>query len=136
METSSICFLPKPKISPQLLKYISDTQKVYANLCKINLIKELNMYQYPFSTFPEINPGDSKIRCYLFKSCKEIRQIYGECFISGESLFTLKKISESKILKCSISIKRKKEDYTLTFQKVAKERKIRQEDIQKDPLTK
>ena len=119
METSSICFLPKPKISPQLLKYISDTQKVYANLCKINLIKELNMYQYPFSTFPEINPGDSRIRGYLLKS-----------------LLALKKNEESKILKCSISIKRKKEDYTLTFQKVAKERKIRQEDIQKDPLTK
>ena len=136
METSSISFLPKPKISPPLLKYIRDTQKIYANLYKINLVKELNIYQYPFSTFPEINPGDSRMHGYLFKSCKEIKKIYGECFISGESLFALKKIDEPKILKCSINIKGKKDEYTLTFQKVANKRNIRQEDIQKDPLTK
>ena len=133
---STINFLPKPKISPKSLKYINNSQKVYANLYQIKILKVLNIYQYPFTVVPEIAPGDTRIRNYLFKNCSQIKQIYGECLISGDSLFGIKKVDEPKIVKSFVSIKGKKEDYTLTFQKVATERTIRQEDIQRDPLTK
>lgn len=133
---SAINFLPKPKIVTKSLKYINNSQKVYANLYQIKILKVLNIYQYPFTVIPEIAPGDSKIRNYLFKNCSQLKNIYGECLISGDSLFGLKKVDESKIMNSFLSIKGKKEEYTLTFQKVANERTIRQEDIQRDPLTK
>ena len=136
MELTTINFLPKPKIENKLLKYINNTKEVYANLYEIIILKELNIYQYPFTIFPEIAPGETPIRKHLFKSFCKFKKIYGECLISGNSLFSFKKIDEAKEIKIDVCIKGKKEEYTFTFQNAIKERRIRQEDIHKDNLTK
>ena len=98
--------------------------------------KELEIYQYPFTIFPEITQGDTPIRRHIIKYCSKFKQIYGECLISGDSLYSLKKVDEAKEIKIDVHYKGKKEEYTLNFQKIAKERKIKQEDIYKDNLTK
>ena len=79
---SEITFLPKPKIDPSKLKYISSKRQVYANLYQITLTKEIVLYQYPFTVSPEIESGDSRIRQILFKGCsRQLKTIYGECLI-------------------------------------------------------
>ena len=133
-----INFLPKPPIDPKKLKYIVNSKKVYANLYEIFLTKTLKLYQYPYKVDPEVEAGDFNIRLKIYKSCyPELKAIYGECLISGDSLFGTKKIEEMKNVKTSVYIKnRGKLDYTLLFEKCTTERTINQEDIRKDPLTK
>ena len=136
METE-ISFLPKPKIDAKKLKYICNTKKVYANLYEIILEKEIIIYQYPFSVSPEIEAGDSRMRQELFKGCsRQLKSIYGECLVSGDSLFGLKKVDESKTVKSILDLKGKRDTYILEFNKNANERTIKQEDVLKDPLTK
>ena len=89
---TDIHFLPKPIIDIKEFDYIENTKDVYANLFEINLKEKLKMYQYPFSVSPEIQSGDTRIRQKLYKACfKELKSIYGECFISGDSLYGKKK---------------------------------------------
>ena len=137
METiDDVNFLTKPNLKTENLKYILNTKKVYANLYEIIIKKELKLYQYPFSVSPQITEGDIRMREKLFKACnKKLKPIYGDCFISGDSLYTMKKVSEAQIVKCAIHLKGRTE-YTLEFNKYENERVIKQEDIQKDPLTK
>ena len=134
---SPITFLSKPIINPKNLKYIEQSKSVYANLYQIKLSKELTVYQYPFSVSPNITPGDSRIRSILFKSCnKELKNTYGECLISGDSLYSLKKINEIKSFKSNTYLKGQRDEYIITFEKVVNERKIKNEEVQKDQLSK
>ena len=134
---SPITFLSKPIINPKNLKYIEQIKSVYANLYQIKLSKELTVYQYPFSVSPNIAPGDSRIRSILFKSCnKELKNTYGECLISGDSLYSLKKINEIKSFKSNTYLKGQRDEYIITFEKVVNERKIKNEEVQKDQLSK
>ena len=134
---SPITFLSKPIINPKNLKYIEQSKSVYANLYQIKLSKELTVYQYPFSVSPNIAPGDSRIRSILFKSCnKELKNTYGECLISGDSLYSLKKINEIKSFKSNTYLKGQRDEYIITFEKVVNERKIKNEEVQKDQLSK
>ena len=134
---SPITFLSKPIINPKNLKYIEQIKSVYANLYQIKLSKELTVYQYPFSVSPNITPGDSRIRSILFKSCnKELKNTYGECLISGDSLYSLKKINEIKSFKSNTYLKGQRDEYIITFEKVVNERKIKNEEVQKDQLSK
>ena len=134
---SPITFLSKPAIDPKKLNYISQNKSVYANLYKIKLLKELTVYQYPFSVSPNIAPGDSRIRSILFKSCnKELKNTYGECLISGDSLYSLKKINEIKSFKSNTYLKGQRDEYIISFEKVVNERKIKNEEVQKDQLSK
>ena len=132
---TDITFLLKPKINVKELN-IMNTKKVYANLFEINVTKKLIMYQYPFSVVPAIETGDIRIRQKLFKACsKELRKIYGECFLSGDSLFGTKEYENSYIVKASLYLKGKTE-YTLTFQKLAKKIEINKDEIHQNPLAK
>ena len=134
---TDIKFLSKPKIDPNEFDYIKNTKDVYANLFEINLKKEIKMYQYPYSVAPEIPSGETRIRQYLFKACsKELKSIYGECFISGDSLYGIKEEENIRKVKSTLNLKGKETDYILTFQKVTKEKIIKKEDIHKDPLAK
>ena len=131
-----INFLTKPKINTEKLSYVLNTKKVYANLFEINIKKELKLYQYPFTVTPQIDAGDIRMREKLFKGCnKKLKQLYGDCFISGDSLYCMKKIEEVHTVTCFLYLKGKTE-YKLEFNKMENERVIKQEDIQKDPLTK
>ena len=103
MEADFITFLPKPKIDPKKLKYITNIKKVYANLYEIILTKDIFIYQYPFTVSPEIEAGDSRMRQVLFKGCnRQLKSIYGECLISGDSLYGIKKVEEPKTLKTNV----------------------------------
>ena len=131
-----INFLPKPVIDPKKLKYVKSSKKVYANLYEIFLNKTIKVYQYPFKVDPEIEAGDTSIREIIRKSAfRELKNIYGEFIISGDSLFGTKKVEEMKNVLAVIYYKGRKE-YKLLFQKYQTERTIKQEDVRKDPLAK
>ena len=135
-KNQDINFLPKPLIDPKKLKYINNSKKVYANLYEIFLSKIIKLYQYPFKVDPEIESGDSSIRNIICKSAfRELKSIYGEFIISGDSLFGTKKIEEIKNVLAVIYSKGRKE-FKLIFEKYKAERTIQQEDVRKDPLAK
>ena len=68
-EEEKIVFLPNPKLNPDKLDYLrEDTKDVYANLFEIKLLKNLQLYQYPFSVFPDVGEGDYRIRNQLFRA--------------------------------------------------------------------
>ena len=133
-----INFLPSPQIDPKKLKYITNSKKVYANLYEIFLTKTLKVYQYPYKVDPEIEAGDFSIRNKIYKNAYlNLKAIFGECLISGDSLFGTKKIEELKDVKTAIYHKKKgRTEYKLLFEKCVTERTINQKDVQKDPLTK
>ena len=131
-----INFLQKPKINADKLKYIHNTKDVYANLYEIKIKKKLQLFQNPFTVTPSIEAGDIRIRDKLFKTVsRKFRSIYGDCFISGDSLYSMKEISEVKIVECSLHLKGRT-DYEIRIQGCENARIIKQEDIQKDPLSK
>ena len=134
---TDINFIPKPSIDISKLNYIKKPEKkVYANLYEIILNKPLKLYQYPYSVVPEIEGGDIRIRDKLFKACsKKLKEKYGECFISGDSLYAKKKIEDIHDINCDLFLNGIN-NYTLQIQKVKKEKVINQNDIHKDPLAK
>ena len=135
-DTKIINFLEKPKINAKSLNYIQNSKDVYANLYEIKITKELKLFQNPFHVTPQINEADFRIRDKLFKAAgKKLKAIYGDCFISGDSLYSMKKITEPKTITCSLYLKGKTE-YTIELNKCESERVIKQEDVQRDPLTK
>ena len=137
MESDFITFLSKPKIDPKKLKYITNTKKVYANLYEIILTKDILIYQYPFEVSPKIEAGDSKMRQALFKGCnRQLKSIYGECLISGDSLYGSKKVEEPKTVKSNIELKGKMDSYLLEFNPCKNQRTIKQQDVMRDSLTK
>ena len=131
-----IDFLMKPKIKAQNLKYVMNSKDVYANLYEIIIKKELKLYQYHYIVSPYIEEADIRIRDKLFKaSNKKLKAIFNDCFISGDSLYSMKKVEENHIVNCFLHLKGRTE-YKITFDKLENERIIKQEDIQKDPLSK
>ena len=132
----TIEFLPKPKIKADKLKYVLNSKKVYANLYQIKIKKQLKLYQYPYKVTPTLTEGDIRIREKLFKvSNRKLKQIFGECFISGDSLYSMKKVEELHTIKSTLYLKGKT-DYTIEFNKYENEKIIKQDDIHKDPLSK
>ena len=121
------------------MPYVKDNKDIYVNLFKIIIKKPLKLYQYPYSVSPEIEAGDFRIRNKIFKYCKldkrKLRDFYGECFISGDSLYGMKLVKEPKSFKCKLYLDGETE-YTMTLQPKANERTITQQDLDKDPLTK
>ena len=131
-----INFLTKPLIDPKKLKYVLNSKKVYANLYEIFLSKTITLYQYPFKVDPEIEAGDVNIRRIIQRSSyRELKSIYGEFIISGDSLFGINKIEEMKNVLAVVYSNGRKE-FKLLFQKCANERILKQEDVRKDPLAK
>ena len=131
-----INFLPKPEINKKNLKYIINSGKVYANLYEIFLKKPIKLFQYPFRIDSEIETGDFLFHRMVFKSAyKQLKNIYGECLISGDSIYGTKKIEEIKNVKCVVYTKGRHE-FNLIIEKCATERTINQEDVNNDPLVK
>ena len=126
-------FLNKPNIDANKLNYIDNTKQVYANLFEIILTRPLKLYQYPFSTSPKLEAGNIKIRQRLFRTCrKPLKETYGECFISGDSLYGIKKVENA----FSMPYTTGNSEYILNVQKFSKEIIINQKDIHIDPLGK
>jgi len=134
----NIEFLQKPDINVQKLNYIMNKKDVYANLYEIDIEegKELKLFQYPFTVTPPIGNADIRIREKLFKAAyKKLKAIYKDCFISGDSLYSMEKVGETKIVECALHLKGRTE-YSLEFNKFEREKTIKKGDIQKDPLSK
>ena len=137
METN-VEFLKKPEINTKKLNYIMNTKDVYANLYEIEIEegKELKLFQYPFTVTPPIGNADIRMREKLFKAAyKKLRAIYNDCFISGDSLYSMEKIDEPKVVTCALHLKGRTE-YSLEFNKFERQKTIKRGDIQKDPLSK
>ena len=135
-ENKIINFLEKPGIDYGKLTIWNNKKKVYANLFEIFLKKDIKLYQYPFKVKPEIEDGDLRIREKLFKILyKSLRKEYGHCFVSGNLLYSMKKVEESKTFNCFIYLKGKTE-YFMEINKFEQERLIKQQDIKKDALAK
>lgn len=140
---SKVQYLTKPKIKGEKLDYVRNNKEIYVNLFKIIIKKPLKLFQYPYSITPEVDPSDLRIRNKLFKYCgigekkdrKKLRDFYGECFISGDSLYGMNEVKESKTFKCKLYLDGETE-YIINFQPKATERTINQNDLEKDPLTK
>ena len=145
METApKISYQKKPTLAKDKLTYLKTGEKdIYVNLFKINIKKPLKLFQYPYSVSPEIDAADLRIRNKLFryagigekKDRKRLKDFYGECFISGDSLYGMNEVKEAKTFNCKLYLNGLTE-YTIKIQPKANERTINQQDIEKDPLTK
>ena len=145
METApKIDYQKKPTLAKDKLTYLKTGEKdIYVNLFKINIKKPLKLFQYPYSVSPEIDAADLRIRNKLFryagigekKDRKRLKDFYGECFISGDSLYGMNEVKEAKTFNCKLYLNGLTE-YTIKIQPKANERTINQQDIEKDPLTK
>ena len=134
----SIEFLPDPKIKGNELPYVDakKTKDIYVNLFKIIIKKEIKLYQHPYKTEPQIAAGILNIRAKLYKSCEdELKKIYGECFILGDSLYSLKKQTTENKFKCLIFGNGRRE-FILCVQPCVTDRTINQHDVDSDSLTK
>jgi len=96
----------------------------------------LTLFQYPYTVNPPIGATDTLIRDKLFKyAIKELRKIFGDCFISGDSLYSMKEIKEIQTVKTAIYLNGRKE-YFIEFNNFENKKTIEQKDIQTDPLSK
>ena len=143
-DASEIKYQAKPTIKRDKLPYLKPGEKeIYVNLFKIKINKPLKLFQYPYSLSPEIDAADLRIRNKLFKYAgigtkkdrKRLKDFYGECFISGDSLYGMNEVKESKTFNCKLYLDGETE-YTITIQPKANQRTINQNDLEKDPLTK
>lgn len=136
METTEINFLPKPPMQTANLAYARNPKNIYVNLFEVVIKKPIKLNQYPYSISPEVEAGDLRVRDRLFKyTSKRLKEVYGECFISGDSLYGMKKVEEMKTFTTKIYVNGLTE-YTITLQKCSNEKIINQADIHKDPLSK
>ena len=135
---NQINFLENPKIKASSLDYVEPV-KVYANLFEIKLTKQLVLYQYPYEVTPQISEGNVSIRKKIFKMPhKQLKEKYGVYFISGDSLYSLKKVEEIVIVKSSLPLKKEKKEDKITIDKFQSKsvRTIKQENLSQDPLSK
>ena len=145
METEpKIEYQKKPTLAKDKLTYLKKGEKdIYVNLFKINIKKPLKLFQYPYSVSPEIDAADLRIRNKLFryagigekKDRKRLKDFYGECFISGDSLYGMNEVKDAKTFTCKLYFDGLTE-YTLNIQPKTNQRTINQSDMEKDPLTK
>ena len=144
IDSPKINYQNKPTIAKDKLPYLKPGEKeIYVNLFKIKIKKPLKLYQYPYSVSPEIDAADLRIRNKLFryagigekKERKRLKDFYGECFISGDSLYGMNEVKDAKTFNCTLYLDGETK-YTIKIQPKANQRTINQNDIEKDPLTK
>ena len=145
METEpKIEYQKKPTLAKDKLTYLKKGEKdIYVNLFQINIKKPLKLFQYPYSVSPEIDAADLRIRNKLFRCAgigekenrKRLKDFYGECFISGDSLYGMNEVKDAKTFTCKLYLGGLTE-YTLNIQPKTNQRTINQSDMEKDPLTK
>ena len=147
MEDTTIQYVTKPKLERQNLPYVKRNTEIYVNLFEIIIKKPLTLYEYPYSVVPEIEPGDFSIRNKLFRHCGikvtengkkyfiKPKNIYGECFVSGDILYGMKEVNETKTFTSKLFLDGMVE-YTITIEPKKQKRTINQKDLEKDSLTK
>ena len=132
----NIVFLSKPNIDYSKLSYITELKEIYVNLFEFNIKKDLKLYKYPFSITPEIDISMTKMKQNILNKCIiNIKQIYGLFVISGDSIFSMKKIETINNFK-SVIYSKGRYEYLIQMQKYSNEITLKKEDTQKDNLTK
>ena len=132
-----IYFLPNPKIKPHSLEYILDSNSLYINLYNIHFKKDFILYIYPYTVVPKIDDGDARIRELLFKGIEKIiKSIFGYFFISGNNLYSMKKIDYSNNQPVILYSCHEITEYIININKYANKRIIKEEYINNDPLKK
>ena len=126
-----INMLTKPDMKVDNLDYIENSYGIYVNLFEIKLKKDIVLYQYPYKLVPEVESGDVRLLKKIFKFClRELKSIYGECFIMGDSLYGFNKVEELKTVKTAIRGKKGRVEFKFEFEKYKDSRIIKQADIQ------
>ena len=132
-DNNFINMLAQPNINVDNLDYIEDSYDIYVNLFEIKLKKDIIIYQYPFTLIPEVEPGDISTIKKVFNSClRELKSIFGECFIMGNSLYGFNRVEEIKTVKTVFIGKKGRIEFKLEFAKYINSRTIKQDDIQND----
>ena len=128
--------LPNPEINPDKMPYIQRKNNIYINLYEIILKKQINLYQYPLTISPKIEERNISIKEKLYKTeYQNLTNIYGDFFILGDYLYSMKIVDKSQTIKCALNLKGKNE-YILELNKYDNQIIITQDNLQKDPLTK
>ena len=131
-----IHYLEKPDIIYEKLSYIKEKKEIYVNLFEFSTVRDIKVYKYPFITKPEIETNAFKLmRSMLGSVSKDLRFIYDVFTISGDSLYSMKKVEEKNTFKALVYNKGKTE-YIFEVQNFTNEKIIRKEDFKKDNLTK
>ena len=132
----NIKFLTKPNIDYNKLSYITELKDIYVNLFEFNIKKDLQLYKYPFSITPEIDISMTRMRQNILNKCMiNIKQIYGLFVISGDSIYSMRKIETINNFK-SVIYSKGRYEYLIQMQKYSNEIILKKEDTQKDNLTK
>jgi len=132
---TQLTVLGNPQL-PDNLSYITNKKDVYVNLFKITLKKNLTLYEYPFQITPEINESNELLKNRIFKrGYKKIKKVYGECFQSGNFIYSLKEVKEQQNFEIIFYLKDKYVFYVnvLPFQQ---QTVIELSNVEKDPKTK
>ena len=107
------------------MDYIISSKSLYANLYKIKLRKDLALYQYPLNIYPPLENGDTKTKDLLFKECSKLfERIFGYYFISGEFLYSIIKINETKTFKFSFYKCKTGKEYNIKVDRYESKRTI------------
>ena len=138
MESSQeIKYRAKPNINAAKLPYIKGEEKeIYVNLFQIKIKKPLKLFQYPFEIVPEVDSSDLLMKSRIFKharmgkgkDAKKPKAFYGECFISGDSLYGMNEVKEPQTFTSKLH-RDGEVEYTIKIQPKATERTINQNDI-------
>lgn len=95
--TEECTFLAKPSIKTKDLTYVKGNKMIYVNLFKISILKNWVIYQYPISFEPEVAKDNPRMKRALYLLVEsQVKKIYGDCFMSGDSIFAFKEIKELK----------------------------------------
>ena len=136
LSPSKINFLKKPELKLEKMDYLIAKKELYVNLFEFSTIKELKLYKYPIIIRPEIDVNANKLLQSVLKNIsKDVYEKYGVYTISGETLYSMKKIENKNTFVTTIYTKGKFE-YTVEVQNYSKVRTINDEDFKKDSLTK
>jgi aubergine len=101
-------FLAKPSIKADKLSYIKGSKPIYVNLFKISIDKNWTIYKYPVSFQPEIAKDNPRMKRALFSIVEPaVKKIYGECFLSGEMLYSFTQVKDKQ----QIPFKAREHDY-------------------------
>ncbi len=133
-----LSILPKPNLNPDNLRYLNGrTSDIYVNLFKINLKKNLDIFQYPYVIDPELDNTNMVIRDKLFKiAAKKIKRIYGEFFQSGDMIYATKEIKELNEVTAKIYKRDGPIEYNIKIQPCSNSRSLKNENIENDEFAK
>ena len=111
-----------PKPNPQIFaKYKKADANLWVNLFKIEFKKDLLIYQYPYKLTLVEKESDEKVKKRIYYAArKDLINIYGPNFQSGDSIYGLNFIQDRKDVTFDIIDKGEKISYVMTLQPCAK----------------